>query len=82
MENTVTETWSLVVGLITTYGLSVVGAIVILVVGFMAAGWMRSAVRKALSRIERVDATLRGIWQALYLPVAPSRPAAFVPEGA
>ncbi len=65
MENTVSETWSLVVGLITTYGLSVVGAIVILVVGFMAAGWMRSAVRKALTKIERVDATLRGFFASL-----------------
>lgn len=65
MENTVSETWSLVVGLITTYGLSVVGAIVILIFGFMAAGWMRSAVRKALSKIDRVDATLRGFFASL-----------------
>ncbi len=65
MEDSVTEVWQTVVSLVTTYGLSVVGAIVILVVGFVVAGWMRAAVRKALSKIERVDETLRGFFASL-----------------
>lgn len=55
----------MVVGLITTYGLSVVGAIIILIVGFMIAGWVKSAVSKALSKVEKVDETLRAFFASL-----------------
>lgn len=65
MEQSAGEVWDLVVGLVTTYGLSVVGAIVILVVGFVVAGWVRGSVNKALSGIKKVDATLRGFFSSL-----------------
>lgn len=65
MEGSVTEVWQTVVELTTTYGLSVVGAIIILIVGFMVAGWVRSAVKKALGRIDKVDETLRGFFASL-----------------
>ena len=40
------------------YGLDLVGAIAILVVGWIVAGWVRLAVRKALSRLPKADATV------------------------
>ena len=42
-----------------TYGIDVVGAIVILVVGWMAADWIRGIVYKALGRVPNMDTTLQ-----------------------
>jgi len=65
MENNVKEAYELVVGIITTYGLSVIGAIAILIVGWIAAGWARGAVRKGLNRIDAVDDMLAGFFASL-----------------
>jgi small conductance mechanosensitive channel len=65
MEQSIGEVWTTVAALVTTYGLSVVGAIVILIVGFMVAGWIRSSVRKGLSKIQKVDETLRSFFASL-----------------
>ncbi|WP_299615260.1 mechanosensitive ion channel family protein [Pelagibius sp.] len=65
MEESVTGVWDLVVGLVTSYGLSVIGAIVILIVGFMVAGWVKAAVTKALSKVQKVDETLRTFFASL-----------------
>ncbi len=43
----------------TAYGLQVVGAIVILIVGWVVAGWSRGAVNRALGKIKGMDETLR-----------------------
>jgi small conductance mechanosensitive channel len=43
--------------LATTWGLKVIGAIAVLIVGRMVAGWVRRIIRKSLERAE-VDATL------------------------
>jgi len=43
----------------TTWGMSVVGAVLILVVGFLAAGWLSRAVGRTLDRMDRLDLTLR-----------------------
>ena len=51
------EVMSLVTDLVTQWGLKVLGAIVVLVVGRMVAGALRTGVRKALTKRE-VDATL------------------------
>ena len=48
-----------IVTFVTTYGLSVIGGLVILVVGWMVAGWARRAVDRGLGRIEKMDVTLR-----------------------
>jgi small conductance mechanosensitive channel len=48
-----------IIKLVTTYGLDVVGAIVILIVGWIAAGWSERAVGRMLGRSSRVDETLR-----------------------
>ncbi len=46
----------------TTYGLNVVGAIVILLVGLVLSSWAARAVEGALARSRRVDETLRGFF--------------------
>ncbi|MGP1254177.1 MAG: mechanosensitive ion channel family protein [Kiloniellales bacterium] len=49
---------------ITTYGLNVVGAIAILIVGLIIAGWVARAVERTLARSQRVDDTLRGFFSS------------------
>lgn len=46
------------VEVLSTYGLNVLGAIAILILGFIAAGWAGRATRGALRRTGRVDETL------------------------
>ena len=47
-----------VMALITVYGLKVIGAIAILVVGWIASRWISGATGKGLRKIERMDETL------------------------
>lgn len=54
-----------VMTVISTYGLDVIGAIVILIVGWWLAGRVSALVRKALSRSKHVDATLEGFFASL-----------------
>ncbi|MDJ0684986.1 MAG: mechanosensitive ion channel [Alphaproteobacteria bacterium] len=44
---------------VTAYGLQVLAAVVVLIVGWMVAGWVRSSVDRGLSKIRKVDDTLR-----------------------
>ena len=43
---------------LASYGLNVLGALAIIIIGFIAAGWARRALERALSRSGCVDATL------------------------
>ena len=43
---------------LVTYGLNVLGALAIIILGFMAAGWARRSLERGLSRSGRVDQTL------------------------
>lgn len=54
-----------VYGLLATYGLNVVGALAIIILGFMAAGWARRAVERTLNRSGRADATLTRFFGSL-----------------
>jgi len=65
MEQSIGDLYTMVVALVTTYGLSVIGAIVILIVGFVIAGWVRGSVSKGLNKFKRVDETLRGFFSSL-----------------
>lgn len=60
MEEQIREAADLITELITAYGLNVIGAIVILIFGYIAAGWAKKAIIRVLSRTDRVDAMLRG----------------------
>ncbi len=48
-----------VIEIVTVYGLDVIGALAILIVGWMIAGWVRSAVDRTLGKIPNMDGTLR-----------------------
>ncbi|MBT5570582.1 MAG: mechanosensitive ion channel [Alphaproteobacteria bacterium] len=48
----------MVYGVLATYGINVVGALVIIVVGFMVAGWARRTLERTLSRSGKMDPTL------------------------
>ena len=45
-------------GVLATYGINVVGAFLIIIVGFMVAGWARRTLERTLSRSGKMDATL------------------------
>jgi small conductance mechanosensitive channel len=46
-------------GLLASYGMNVLGAIVTLVVGFMIAGWMAKVTNRAMQRADKVDAAFK-----------------------
>ncbi|RVU37804.1 mechanosensitive ion channel [Hwanghaeella grinnelliae] len=58
-QEQITETINHVMELATAYGLQVVGAIIILILGWIAAGWARNAADKGLSKVRGMDETLR-----------------------
>lgn len=59
------EAMNTVIEAVSTYGLSVVGAIIILIVGWIFAGWAGRATNKALSRSGKVEETLRHFFASL-----------------
>jgi small conductance mechanosensitive channel len=59
MESTANDATAAVIAAISTYGLNVVGAIIILIVGYIAAGWAAKMTSSALSKSEKVDDTIR-----------------------
>ena len=65
MEQTVKDAANQITEIVTTYGLDVVGAIVILIIGLMFAGWAQRATQKALGKVDKFDATLRGFFASI-----------------
>ncbi|RDD60547.1 mechanosensitive ion channel family protein [Ferruginivarius sediminum] len=59
------ETLQRAMELVTSYGMSVLGGIAILIVGWIAANWISGGVRRSLTRAKRVDDTLRGFLVSL-----------------
>ncbi len=59
MDKEVQEVVDQVIEIITIYGIDVIGALAILILGWMIAGWIRSAVDKSLSKVPNMDGTLR-----------------------
>ncbi|GEQ97952.1 mechanosensitive ion channel protein [Iodidimonas gelatinilytica] len=57
--------WETALGLITTYGISVIGAIVILVIGLWVAGIASRAVTRMMGRSKKIDPTLTGFFASL-----------------
>ena len=72
MDETVKEVWAETLVMLTDYGLDVVGALVVLIVGLWASGWARRITVRTFDRIESVDATLTGFFSNLvkYLVLA------------
>ncbi len=65
MEDSANQVSDQIVALITAYGLDVLGAIIVLVVGLIAAGWAKRTVQRMLRRTGRVDETLTGFLGSL-----------------
>lgn len=65
MESEIVEIVDQVALLLTTYGLDVIGAIVILVIGIWLAGWARRGVSRGLAKTGRVDHTLQSFLGSL-----------------
>ncbi|MDJ0610838.1 MAG: mechanosensitive ion channel [Kiloniellales bacterium] len=61
MEDTVKE----IQGLIVTYGLSALGAFLVLVIGWILSGWLSGLVGRVLGKTAAVDETLRGFLVSL-----------------
>lgn len=59
MQSTVEDMVEMMIEGLATYGLDVIGAVVILVVGWIAAGWCSRMMRKALERTGKIDAMIR-----------------------
>ena len=65
MEQSVSDTADEVMAAVTNYGMDIIGAISILIVGWMASKWVHRAVTKALGRSEKVDAMLGSFFASL-----------------
>ena len=65
VENALTEVYVELAALVTSYGLEVLGAVVMLIVGLWLSGWAKRATASALSRLRRVDETLRSFFANL-----------------
>ena len=64
MEQDVNMVAEEVMSVISVYGLQVVGAVAILIVGWLASGWASKATGKALGRIRNIDETLARFFQS------------------
>ncbi len=61
MNEQASQISGMVVGLLATYGVNVLGAIVTLVVGFLAAGWLGKLVTRTMGRSDKIDPVFRPI---------------------
>ena len=59
MDKEVQEVVDQVIEIVTIYGIDVIGALAIRILGWMIAGWIRSAVDKSLIKVPNMDGTLR-----------------------
>lgn len=56
--NDMGENSGVVTGLVITYGLSIIGAVLILIIGYVVAGWAAKKVRKSATKSGKLDDTL------------------------
>ena len=59
VQNQISEVAALVIGAVASYGLSILGGILLLIVGWTIAGWAQRTTDRTLGRIDRLDVTLR-----------------------
>ena len=64
MEQDVSMVAEEVMSVISVYGLQVVGAIAILILGWIASGWASKATGRAMGRIRNIDETLAHFFQS------------------
>jgi len=61
MNGTLTEAARAIVAALTEFGFDLVGALIILIVGWMVASWAERATRKAVDKSTRIDSALKPI---------------------
>ena len=59
MEQQTSETIQEIITIGVEYGVDIVGAVVLLVIGWTLAGWVRRGIRHALDRVPKMDETLK-----------------------
>jgi small conductance mechanosensitive channel len=59
MEQSTKDAMDQVIQVLSTYGLNVIGAIIILVIGFMVAGWASRVTDRTLAKKEKLDVSIR-----------------------
>lgn len=65
LESLNRDTVDQVMAAITTYGMDVLGAVLILIAGWMIAGWVHRRLKAGLQRFKAVDEMLAGFFSAL-----------------
>jgi len=65
MENEPAYNMDMALELFNLYGINLIAAILILIIGWTIAGWSRKFVIRLLSKSERIDATLSGFFSSL-----------------
>lgn len=65
MQQHVNDIVQTIVTIVSTYGLSILGAIVILIVGWKVAGWAARAVDRAMQRATKIETMLRQFFASL-----------------
>ncbi|MGB1875469.1 MAG: mechanosensitive ion channel family protein [Rhodospirillaceae bacterium] len=65
LEEQMAETIEAVMAILTTYGLSVIGAIVTLIVGWIVACWVAGTIRRASAKSEKIDTTLGSFFASM-----------------
>ena len=59
MQDSMMNMWTQAIAFLTAYGLSALGGVLILIIGWTLAGWASRGVDLTLSRVHSVDITLR-----------------------
>lgn len=72
MNETMQSVLEEIIAIVTTYGLNVVAALVILIIGLWFAGWTKRAIERQLNKRENMDRMLAGFLSSLvkYLIIA------------
>jgi small conductance mechanosensitive channel len=65
MDKQANEAVDQVIEIATVYGIDIIGALVILILGWMAAGWAGRATKKALSRSGKIDTMLQNFFGSM-----------------
>lgn len=65
MDKQTNEIVDQVVQIATTYGIDIIGALVILILGWMAAGWAGRATERALARSGKIEAMLQRFFASM-----------------
>lgn len=58
MNSDIQSIWNSILPLLTTYGLEIIGAFIILIVGWIISNWLGKRTRKWLQKSQKIDATL------------------------